>query len=151
MFRIVPAESSVNYFRLATAAFALVALIGCGGSSGTTAHLSGQVTLDGQPLPAGAVASVTFRPSGTSKGRSVSVEIIDSRYDCVNAPKGPVLAVMNISLPTGRTVHSERTGQDYQETAVVQLAPDQMAGIALEVAEDKDDQNLELRRMPARK
>lgn len=81
----------------------------------------------------------------------MSVEIKESQYECADAPKGSVLAIMNISLPTGKTLHSDRTGQDYQETVVVQLAPDQMSGITMEIAEDKDDANFDLRRMPIRR
>lgn len=55
--------------------------MGCGGRK---AKVSGSVTLDGKPLPAG---TIVFHPS---KGNSVSGEIHDGQYTVTGAPTGEV-------------------------------------------------------------
>ena len=60
---------------LGLAAFALVALLGCGGSD---ASVSGTVTLNGTPIDAGAV---TFVPEGGDAGRiKVGGAILNGKY-----------------------------------------------------------------------
>jgi hypothetical protein len=58
-----------------------LALAGCGGGTGT---VSGKVTLDGSPLPAGRI--VFFGP----KGKSATAEIKDGQYTASNVPAGDV-------------------------------------------------------------
>lgn len=77
----------------------LVCMVGCDTSSDTTAHLSGNVTLDGEPIPAKSLASVTFQPAPRQQGGPVTVEIVDSHYDCGTVPKGKVMAHMRLSIP----------------------------------------------------
>ena len=120
--------------------------VGCGPSSGeNVAHLSGEVTLDGKPLPDRSLASVTFRPQSNGKARPVSAEIVQGRYDCPTVPMGDVLAQMSISIPTGRTFRSDRTGENVDELEDVVLASDQVRGISLEVSDDADV-NFQLKR-----
>ena len=118
-------------------------LTGCGTSSDRVAHLTGEVTLDGQPLSEQASASITFRPVGEA-GQPVSAQIVQGRYDCPNVPRGTVLAVFSISVPTGRTLQGDlRTGEGNREFKSVALSPDQSVGIELEVTDD-DTVNFEL-------
>lgn len=117
---------------------------GCGESSRAGARLTGEVTLDGQPLPPKAYGSVTFRPMG-AQGRPVSAQIVDSRYDCASVPKVKLLAVVSIAIPTGRTVKSDRMGGEEPEFETVLLSADQASGIELNVTGDANV-NFELRR-----
>ena len=118
-------------------------LAGCGGGSdGNTAHWSGTVTIGGQPLPADAEGSITFRPT-SREGKPVSVPIENGRYDSPNTPKGQVIALFSIQRPTGRTYHSDRTGEDVAETEdIVPVKHGQ--GMKLDVQGDDSEANLEL-------
>jgi hypothetical protein len=119
--------------------------VGCGQSSnGSVARLSGEVTLDGQPLPGNSLASVTFQPRGGG-GRPITAEIAAGKYDCPAVPKGDVVAQMSITVPTGHTYRSDRTGQNVEELENVVLAPDQARGIPLQVGDDANV-NFELKR-----
>ncbi|WP_428308106.1 hypothetical protein [Lacipirellula sp.] len=114
---------------------------GCGGgsSTGNTAHLQGQVTIGGQPLPAGADGAITFR---TSAG-AVTVPIADGKYDSPATPRGAVKAYFSINKPTGKTYKSARTGTDVAET--VSIVPASVSkGIDVEVSSDRADQNFDL-------
>jgi hypothetical protein len=117
---------------------------GCGGASGEVSRLTGAVTLNGEPLPADAIASVSFRPADVARGRPASAQIVDGRYRCDKAPRGKVIADVNIALPTGRTRPSGR-GQEEPELKTVVLAADQADGIELDVTGDASV-DLELRR-----
>jgi hypothetical protein len=76
-------------------------VVGCSGGSSDTVQLKGKVTLDGEPVPANAQASVTFQPTAGNKGKAVTAAITNSTYDSPNTPRGSVLAIMSISIPTG--------------------------------------------------
>jgi hypothetical protein len=120
--------------------------VGCGQSSnGSVARLSGEVTLDGQPLPGNSLASVTFQPRGGGDARPITAEIAAGKYDCPAVPKGDVVAQMSITVPTGHTYRSDRTGQNVEELENVVLAPDQARGIPLQVGDDANV-NFELKR-----
>ena len=115
---------------------------GCGGSSsaGNTAHLQGQVTIGGQPLPAGSDGAITFR---TSAGGAVTVPIAEGKYDSPATPKGAVKAYFSINKPTGKTYKSERTGTEVVEKA--SIVPASVGnGVEVEVSGDKSDQNFDL-------
>ena len=68
-------------FSVVTSVVALVIplAIGCGGGKG---KVSGNVTVDGKPLPAG---TIVFHPS---KGNPVSSEITDGHYTVTGVPTG---------------------------------------------------------------
>jgi hypothetical protein len=115
---------------------------GCGGgsSTGNTAHLQGQVTIGGQPLPAGADGAITFRASA---GGAVTVPIAEGKYDSPATPRGAVKAYFSINKPTGKTYKSARTGTDVAET--ISIVPASVSkGIDVEVSGDKADQNFDL-------
>jgi 2-methylaconitate cis-trans-isomerase PrpF len=59
--------------------FVLLAAVGCGAS---TSDVSGNVTLDGTPLPAG---TIVFIPA---KGTAVSAEIKNGKYNALKVPEG---------------------------------------------------------------
>lgn len=109
---------------------------GCEGTSDITARLSGEVTLDDQPLPANALASVSFQPIKVGEARATSAQIVDSRYDCPNVPKGKVLAYLNISIPTGRTYRTGPNGKDESELENIALTAEEADGIEVDVAGD---------------
>ena len=113
---------------------------GCG-VGGTVAHVSGQVTLRGKPLPESAQAFITFVAAADSK-RSASVPIAAGRYDSPETPVGPCRAFFEITT-TGPEKISDRTGQPYRD--VISHVPAGVAeGIPLEVTGDKPDQNFDL-------
>lgn len=115
---------------------------GCGGgsSTGNTAHLQGEVTIGGQPLPAGADGAITFR---TDSGGAVTVPIAEGKYDSPATPKGAVKAYFSINKPTGKTYKSERTGTEVVEKA--SIVPASVGnGVNVEVSGDKSDQNFDL-------
>jgi hypothetical protein len=110
--------------------------LGCGESSDAVGHLSGEVTLDGQPLLADSLATVSFQPIKTG-GRATSAPIVDSRYDSPDVPKGEVLAYIRMSIPTGRKYRDERTGKDVSEQENVVLTAEEEDGIEVNVVGDE--------------
>jgi hypothetical protein len=119
--------------------------VGCGKPSDAVARLSGEVTLDGQPLPGDSLGSVSFQSIDIGKARATSAQIINGRYDCPNVPRREVLAHIRLSIPTGRTYRDERTGKDVSELENVVLTAEQEDGIELNVT-GNDIVNFELHR-----
>jgi hypothetical protein len=84
------------------------ALAGCGGEDDPwpRAAVSGQVKLDGQPLASG---TITFFPSGATKGPAAGGEIIDGKFS-IPEHEGPVVGTNRIEVrsvqKTGRMVES---------------------------------------------
>ena len=115
---------------------ATCAAAGCTRSGAPVAHLSGTVSLDGQPIPAGSFASISFQPASSNAVRATSAEIIDSRYECANVPQGSVRATVHMSIPTGRTLRDDRTGQNTSELENVVLDMAEAGGIELDVTGD---------------
>jgi hypothetical protein len=131
----------VSWFALA---ITLSWCAGCGGgsSSGNTAHLQGTVTLAGQSLPADVEASILFRPTQSGQGKTVSVPVVDGRYDSPETPTGAVKAFFTIQQPTGRVFDNDR-GAPIKERK--SLVPEKYgAGLDLSVSDDNDAQNFEL-------
>ncbi len=74
-------------------AFLIVTLVGCGGSKTT---ITGKVTIDGQPLPAGRIAFVPGKG-----GTGVGADIKDGQYTVEKVPYGNVkVTVETQSLKT---------------------------------------------------
>ncbi len=71
-----------------------------------TAHLQGAVTINGQPIPADAEASISFNPAALGDARPASGVIADGKFDVKDAPVGKVRVLFNISQSTGK-MHSE--------------------------------------------
>jgi hypothetical protein len=108
-------------------------------------HLKGKVTLDGAPVPANAQASVTFQPTAGNKGKAVTAAIANGEYDSPNTPRGPVLAIMSLSIPTGKMIMSERMGTEVPEIKTVTLSQEQMGGITLDVTGDETAHDFDLK------
>ena len=118
-----------------------LAIAGCSFGGGSAAHLSGQVTLSGKPLPGSAQAFITFA-SDADPNRSVSVPIAAGRYDSPATPAGPCRVFFEITT-AGPEKISERTGQPYRD--IVNLVPARHAdGIPLEVSGDNINQDFDL-------
>ncbi len=125
------------------AAVALACLVGCGAGSGGGAHLQGKVTIGGKDVPAEAKAHIMFAPEAGKPDETVAAPITGSRYDAPNVPLGPVKVHFDITQAVGPMKRSERTGAEYQD--MVNLVPaERAAGIPLEVAGDKSDQDFNL-------
>jgi hypothetical protein len=130
--------------RLAAASVAALALIvGCNGAA-DTAHLQGQVTLDGKPLPADAEGSISFQPLQGDQSRATVVKIIDGRYDAPGAPPGQVKATISLVKPTGKMLDNGR-GQPSPEYESL-IPADYGNAFDLEVSGDKADQHFDLTR-----
>jgi len=71
-------------------AAAMVSAVGCGGDAGPTRYdLSGSVTFDGKPIPAG---NIIFEPDSSkdNSGPQGVAEIRDGKYDTSTTGKAPV-------------------------------------------------------------
>lgn len=138
------AQAAMRIFCAATACLIVLPLTGCGtDSKGDVAHWSGEVTLDGKPLPDDAEGSITFRSMGAGGGQAVTVRVENGHYDSPQTPKGKVIAYFDINRPTGRTYHSERVGKDVQETKSI-VPEEHLQGIEFDVTEDKSDASIDL-------
>jgi hypothetical protein len=136
------AAPSVAFLALGILAFACQ---GCGeGATSDTAHLTGKVTLDGEPVPASAQGAITFQPAASNKGKAITVAIVNGAYDSKITPRGDVTAIVSLNMPTGKTYKSERTGQDVAELSPVTLSPEQSQGIALAVDGDEANHDFSL-------
>lgn len=72
---------------LVASCVALLAVVGCGGGSDVTRYdVSGTVTFDGAPVPAG---TITFLPASGNTGPGGSATIKDGKYDTAAGGKGP--------------------------------------------------------------
>jgi hypothetical protein len=125
------------------AASAATALTGCGaGSSGKpTAHLSGTLTIDGQPVPANTVGSVTFRPPGSGQASPVTAQVVDGKYDCPNVPQGDVTVFFQLQQ-LGKMIGEP--GRQYPERRDLLAEKYSVSGIDLKVTDDNSNQNFDL-------
>jgi hypothetical protein len=83
----------------------LLSSLGCGNRAGANrASISGEVTLDGQPLKEG---SIRFEPMQGIKGTVTGADIKDGRYQ-IAAEKGPAVGMnivqVNATRKSGRKV-----------------------------------------------
>lgn len=69
-------------FLVGAFAFLLPLVTGCGAGKG---NISGEVTLDGKPLPAG---TITFYPAKKALGNPVPAPITDGKYSVQGVPVG---------------------------------------------------------------
>ena len=114
---------------------------GCGKSSAPTAHLAGTVTINGAPIPSDAEAGLSIKP--IDGGEAVSVPITDGHYDSPNTPLGEVSVKFYITQEVGPVRTSDRTGEQYRDTANL-VPPGSAAGTAITVTADNLDQNFDL-------
>jgi hypothetical protein len=119
----------------------VVVTSGCGGGSRpNTARLEGTITIDGQPLPADAHASITFMPM--SAGRSAGSAVTNGRYVCQDAPMGRVKVYPSISRPTGRMI-TESDNRPFPEVASI-IASKYASGMEVEITGDNTSQDFDL-------
>jgi hypothetical protein len=137
LFGLMPPLSFRDLSLLAMTGFVAA---GCG-LGGRSAHVSGQVTLKGKPLPEAAQAFITFASDADPKA-SVSAPIAAGHYDAPNTPVGPCHVFFEITT-TGPEKMSERTGQPYRD--IINHVPDRYAeGIPLDVTGDLPSQDFDL-------
>jgi hypothetical protein len=119
----------------------IASLWGCsedGALSKPTAHLRGNVTIDGRPVPSDAEGTIVFRPAGGGgQAQPASATIVDSKYDAPNVPQGKVKAYFNIGRLTGRMITEAAGGSPFAE--MEQLAPAEAeTGISIDVTGDAE-------------
>jgi hypothetical protein len=138
-------KDAASWFKFLALGMLACACLGCGGSATSdTAHWTGKVTLDGQPVPATAQGAITFQPAADNKGKAITVAIVNGAYHSRITPLGQVTAIVSLNMPTGKTYKSERTGQDVAELSPVTLTPEQSQGIALTVDGDEANHDFSL-------
>lgn len=112
-------------------------------SSADVAHWSGEITIDGQPLPDDATGTISFRPVGGGTAPAAGAPIENGRYDSPNTPKGSVMVYFDIQQPTGKSHYSERVGQEIQETKSI-VPAEHGQGIQKEVTGDNLEADFDL-------
>jgi hypothetical protein len=120
----------------------LAAAGGCndGGKPGT-ARLEGRITIDGQPPPAGAVGSISFRATGQGQADTTSAQIVDGKYECDDVPLGDVVVFVQLIKETGKTI--TEGGRSFPER-VNFVSSKHDNGINLKVTDDNSNQDFEL-------
>jgi hypothetical protein len=118
-------------------------LAGCNAGSGgkPTAHLSGKVTIDGEPVPSDAWGTITFRATAPGQARDTGADISNGEYDCPDVPLGKVNAFIQVVQATGK-MRSEG-GRQWPETRNL-LAEKYNNEIPLEVTGDNRNQDFAL-------
>jgi hypothetical protein len=113
----------------------LVCATGCGGSS-ENAHVKGKVTVNGQPLPADAIGTVTLQTTKPGQGKMASAAIENGAYEVRQAPLGPLKAFITVQQPTGRTIDNGRgtPAQEYKNIISDKYA----SGIDIQVDGDNE-------------
>jgi hypothetical protein len=116
---------------------------GCGnGNSKPTAHVSGTVTINGQPLPADAEGTIMFRPAAEGMAKTAGLPIITGKYDSPQTPAGEVTVYFGIQKTTGKQI-SDAGGPLYPEFRNIVPAGD-AKGIELTITSDNSEQNFDL-------
>ena len=123
---------------------ATLPVLGCGGSSNPTAHLSGKVTIRGKAIPSDAQASLQFytQIDGEELKVDVPINTADGTYDSPKTPQGDI-RVFFIITREGPAKMSSRTGQEYHDTINL-VPPKYSTGLPLTVSEDNPNQNFDL-------
>lgn len=121
---------------------ALVVAFGCGKAEKHVARIQGVVTIDGQPLPADAMANVSFRPTLPGQGRAAGATVVGGKFDCRDAPLGKVKVYIDVQRVTGRMIQ-ESDGVPFREVRSI-ISPKYGSGIDLEITGDDDSQDFDL-------
>lgn len=132
--------SAHRFLRVAAAVAAAALAVGCTETAGEadypSARLEGEVTLDGRPIDGG---SIQFVPKD-SNAPPISTAILGGRYVAPKVGKGKVTAIIGVEPPP----RPEVVSSDYQPKPTVHIPDRYKAGIPIEVADDKDDQDFAL-------
>lgn len=117
-------------------------LVSTGCTRPAPARVQGAVTLAGKPLPADAQAFIVFA-AGPNRSESVSVPIVNGRYDSPQTPRGDVTVFFEINHPVGPERKSDRTGLMVRDIAT--LVPARYAtGIGIRVDGDETERHFDL-------
>ncbi len=116
-----------------------IALSGCG-NSGNHATIHGNVTLDGQPLAAGAIR---FIPAPGTAGVLTGADIKDGQYEIAIA-KGPAIGRNRVEIQamrgTGKMIHDKMLPSDQMaEVFESAVAPRFNTASTLEVSVEPGD------------
>jgi hypothetical protein len=105
---------------------------GCGGQA-ESAHLAGNVTVGGEPLPDDVVeARISFMPTENGRGPTSGAQIVDGRYDVPAGPLGEVKVFFGITRKTGKMIQDSRGPVE----EVVSLVPSETMNQTIEVEGD---------------
>ena len=135
---------SKSHFRTAVCMIlplAAFGLPGCGAKQAPypAATLSGQVSLDGEPVEQG---NISFMPAPGQKGQPAAADIVDGHYNAQWVPLGKVRVRIIINKETGRMI----TGSSEPVPEIKNVAPiDYQRGVPLEVTGDNDQQDFEMK------
>jgi hypothetical protein len=113
----------------------LACAMGCGGAS-ENAHLKGKVTVNGQPIPADAIGTVTFQTTKPGQGKMASAAIENSAYEVLEAPLGALKVYITVQQPSGRTIDNGR-GTPAQEYKNI-ISDKYSSGIDIQVDGDNE-------------
>jgi hypothetical protein len=138
-----PMTQTRGRFGIGICAVLALASVGCGESGPATAHLSGTITIGGQPLPADATGQVMFVPAGKDQGKPATAVITNGQYDSPNTPQGPVKVGFVISQPTGPEYTTDRGVKTRNTTSIVPASA--AAGMDIDVTGDNTAQNFDLK------
>jgi hypothetical protein len=117
--------------------FGLAACLGCGPKQFPKVHLTGNVTVDGQPVAEG---TINFQPQGKDQGPSTSAAIVGGKYEA-DAPRGPVKVFIQATKETGKIV--DTAGSPHPER--VNLIPARYhGGIDIDTADGKSQHDFPL-------
>lgn len=83
-----------------------------------------------------------FAPTTPGKGKGVSVEIHDGKYDSPHTPIGPLKVTFNILQPSGPEYTTDR-GVKTRDMKNI-LPQKAIAGVDIEVSGDNAQQNFDL-------
>ena len=125
----------------------LLVLAGCGSSnrSEPIVRLQGNVTVNGQPLPADAVGSVIFMPRVPGQAPATEARIEGGHYQTDNAPRGDITALFHINRATGKMI-KDTPNDEHPHPEQENLVPEKLrAGIRTNVTGDNPHQDFDLR------
>jgi hypothetical protein len=91
----------------------LLALGGCGNPLG---KISGQVTLNGEPVRAARVTA--YNEKGELLAQAL---IIDGKYELANLPLGSVVLTVETHTPDGQAITNYRPSRDYEKALPVHV------------------------------
>ena len=129
---------SANWIVL-IAGWSLVAA-GCGAPTSPypSARVAGNITLDGQPLPAG---NISFIPTEGGQSRPTAIDFHNGAYNLDDAPLGSVRVRIISPQETGKMI----PGSSQPEPEIIDIVPaGYRQGIEVEITGDNDKLNFDL-------
>jgi hypothetical protein len=140
MRRIARIKSRFGLVQLTLLAF--TALAGCGSHSRYgTATIAGRVTVDGKPVPKGAIS---FSPMHGTAGTVVGAAIKAGQYRCEQVPIGNV-TVTFVAQDTEPIEFVEKGTGIVRHVPRDILPPGYASGLTAEIAGDRSEMNFDLK------